>query len=53
MFKRVMVSDSVLLPKLESVLKKGHFDVLDTSASIASALTVQYGIGAIQGDASQ
>ncbi|MDT4835028.1 putative ribose-phosphate pyrophosphokinase 2 [compost metagenome] len=52
-FKRVMVSDSVLLPKLESVLKKGHFDVLDTSASIASALTVQYGIGAIQGDASQ
>jgi ribose-phosphate pyrophosphokinase len=43
-FKRIMVSDSVPPPQLESVLKAGHFDVLDTSASIASALAIQYGI---------
>lgn len=44
LLKRIMVSDSVPPPQLESVLKAGHFDVLDTSASIASALAIQYGI---------
>lgn len=50
LFKRVVVSDSIPPPKLEAVLKAGHFDVLDTSVSIASALAAQYGIGGIQRD---
>lgn len=53
LFKRVVVSDSIPPPKLESVLKAGHFDVLDTAASIASALAVQYGIGDFQRDAAE
>lgn len=42
LFKRVVVSDSIPLPRPESM--NGRFEVVDTSAAIASALAAEYGI---------
>ncbi|QEY63135.1 ribose-phosphate pyrophosphokinase [Metapseudomonas lalkuanensis] len=45
LLKKVVISDSVPPPTLESSLKTGHFEVLDISESIALALATQYGLG--------
>jgi ribose-phosphate pyrophosphokinase len=45
LFERIVVSDSIPSPRLESFVQAGRVEVLDTSAAIAAALESQYAIG--------
>jgi len=45
LFERIVVSDSIPSPRMESFVQAGRVEVLDTSAAIAAALESQYAIG--------
>jgi ribose-phosphate pyrophosphokinase len=53
LFERIVVSDSIPSPRLETFVQAGHLDVLDTSAEIAAALATQYGIEGMQQDTAE